>query len=123
MENVDKHQTSSACSDLDGFLNDWCLLWKAHCKNTFADFGMKGQPHHDPCVSSPVKSYIMMRGPGGAVAGEKGTREVHVLITHRDSFVMWKKHKGQKLFDHFHLFVCLWFFLGCKWEFECCLFV
>ena len=36
----------------------------------------------------------------------------HVLITHRDSFVMWKKHKGQKLFDPFHLFVCVWFFFG-----------
>ena len=48
MENVSKHQTSSACSDLDGSLNDWCLLWKAHCKSTFADFEWKVNPTMTP---------------------------------------------------------------------------
>lgn len=63
----------------------------------------------------------MMRGSGGAVAGENVPGSSCINYSW-DSFVMWKKHKGQKLFDHFHLFVCLWFFFGVR-EFAACLFV
>ena len=60
MENVDKHQTSSAFSDLDGFLNDWHLLWKACCRSTFIDIQPNTNPHPDPFVCSPVKSCVNM---------------------------------------------------------------
>lgn len=35
MENLDKHQTSSAFSDLDCFFNDGHVQWKAQCIRTF----------------------------------------------------------------------------------------